>query len=365
MDDSTINFDLYRFTSDSNFNEEQNMKVQDCLLYTEAYDSVGDSEKALYYYKKYSDERETLTVNDSEVMIKKNEGLVERLKAKLSERKQDIKEMDIALDNMDQETIKVAQVNDSLSMEKAAIKGVLDEKLSVIKAKDVQLQLEKERQKNYKYFLLLFILLFFIVLIFYYSTYRSHQNMKKANEKIKKMNGFLEKMATTDPLTKLFNRRYMTEKILDEVTRFARNKKTFAIVICDIDKFKNINDSYGHDAGDYILVTISQLMVKSVRLQDTVARWGGEEFLFLLPETELKGGGIVAEVLRKKIEEQNFIYNKTKIPVTMTFGVSVFDREMEYKDVIKNADEALYEGKESGRNKVVFSKINEIKKNSK
>jgi diguanylate cyclase (GGDEF)-like protein len=99
----------------------------------------------------------------------------------------------------------------------------------------------------------------------------------------------------TDPLTKLSNRRDMLEKIEFERIRFERSKRPFVFILCDIDKFKNFNDEYGHKTGDFVLVSIAKLMLETMRKQDQVCRWGGEEFLLLLPETEFEGGGILAE----------------------------------------------------------------------
>jgi diguanylate cyclase (GGDEF)-like protein/PAS domain S-box-containing protein len=168
----------------------------------------------------------------------------------------------------------------------------------------------------------------------------------------------LEISVRTDPLTDLPNRRGLAEKLEYERVRFDRSKNPFTIIMGDIDQFKEINDTFGHDAGDHILANIARMLKDNSRKQDIVSRWGGEEFIILLPETDLGNGAILAEKLRDKIEKETFIYHDTKIPVTLSFGLSVYNKKgMKTDDVIKQADQCLYEAKNSGRNKVVFKQF--------
>jgi diguanylate cyclase (GGDEF)-like protein/PAS domain S-box-containing protein len=168
----------------------------------------------------------------------------------------------------------------------------------------------------------------------------------------------LEISVRTDPLTDLPNRRGLAEKLDYEKVRFDRSKNPFTIIMGDIDHFKEINDSFGHDAGDKILSDIARMLSDNSRQQDIVSRWGGEEFIILLPETDLENGAILAEKLRDKIEKEVFVYQDTKIPVTLSFGLSVYNKKgLKTDDVIKQADQCLYEAKNSGRNKVVFKKL--------
>ena len=167
----------------------------------------------------------------------------------------------------------------------------------------------------------------------------------------------LEVSVRTDPLTDLPNRRGLAEKLEYEKIRFDRSKNPFTIIMGDIDQFKEINDTFGHDAGDQILTDIARMLSDNSRKQDIVSRWGGEEFIILLPETDLGNGAILAEKLRDKIEKEVFTYQDKKIPVTLSFGLSVYNKkDMKTDDVIKQADQRLYEAKNSGRNKVVFKK---------
>ena len=179
------------------------------------------------------------------------------------------------------------------------------------------------------------------------------ERVSSRTKDLEKAHRELELSANTDPLTRLLNRRGMADKLDNEKFRFERNKKPFSIVLCDIDHFKRINDNYGHDAGDYILREVANLLNAVSRKPDTFCRWGGEEFLALLPETDLKGGAILAEKLRTTIEEQQFVFNNNSIPVTLSFGLSEFDETMTIDTCIKMADRCLYLAKEAGRNQLI------------
>jgi len=163
----------------------------------------------------------------------------------------------------------------------------------------------------------------------------------------------LESVAKTDPLTNLLNRRGMEEKLTIEKARFERSNKTFSIILSDIDFFKKINDNHGHDAGDYILIETAKILEYSSRKQDEVCRWGGEEFLIVLPDTSMKGAVILAEKIRSAIEQNPFQFDGHTIPLTMSFGVQVFLKDLTINDCIKKADGFLYVAKEKGRNQVI------------
>jgi diguanylate cyclase (GGDEF)-like protein len=192
---------------------------------------------------------------------------------------------------------------------------------------------------------------------------RTHVELKKMREELEEKNKSLsdayeklEIIATTDPLTKLFNRRIITKKLEEEQIRFERNNNPFSIIITDIDFFKKVNDTYGHNCGDFILKSIADILKNTSRRQDSVSRWGGEEFLLLLPETNAKGAAALAEKLRSKIENITFDNGESQVKVTLTFGVNVYDKVQNIDTLISKADSALYEGKEKGRNCVVVYK---------
>ena len=146
------------------------------------------------------------------------------------------------------------------------------------------------------------------------------------------------------------------EKIQHESHRANRMHRNFCFIFIDIDKFKSINDTYGHHCGDVVLQTVANTIRQLLRKYDFVARWGGEEFLAVLPETEISGAIVVAERFRKSIESLQIDYKGVQIPVTITLGISQYDSELGVDKSIQLADQALYDGKMNGRNQVVINK---------
>lgn len=179
---------------------------------------------------------------------------------------------------------------------------------------------------------------------------RMRKEIEIKNRFLEEANAQLKEYATLDPLTKLYNRREVMERIQYEANRFERTEKAFSVIIADIDFFKQVNDTYGHQFGDFVLQKLSDLFLQTLRKQDSAARWGGEEFLMLLPDTEADGAFVLAETLRKKIMKMLFEKDENHVNITMTFGVSTFTDKESIEEVINKADQALYEGKASGRN---------------
>lgn len=163
----------------------------------------------------------------------------------------------------------------------------------------------------------------------------------------------MAELAMTDTLTRLPNRRYMLEILDMQQARFDRNRTPFSLVMTDVDHFKFINDDGGHECGDQVLRDISQVFKNTLRAQDVVARWGGEEFLILLPETGAEGVEVAAEKLRQAVEDHEFKFNGTRYYVTVTLGTSVHGEGCSMDESIRRADQALYAGKSAGRNRVV------------
>jgi diguanylate cyclase (GGDEF)-like protein len=162
----------------------------------------------------------------------------------------------------------------------------------------------------------------------------------------------LEVIASTDSLTGLPNRREMERWLESQERRSGKDNEQYGLVIADIDYFKQINDNYGHHCGDEVIARVAQTMKNSLRENDLVSRWGGEEFLLLLPQTDLQGAMDVSEKLRKLIEVSEIKTEGGDIFVTMSFGVAVGDQGLVIDDCLKLADSALYQAKEQGRNQV-------------
>lgn len=164
----------------------------------------------------------------------------------------------------------------------------------------------------------------------------------------------LEDLARIDPLTKFLNRRSMEER-LDLAQRNAIvNNVNYSLIMTDIDNFKKFNDTYGHDCGDYVLQNIAKIITNQIRSKDSACRWGGEEFLILIPE-DINATVDIAERIRKSIADYDFYYEGQSLHVTMTLGISSYYENCKVKMLIEIADKRLYKGKNNGKNQVVYS----------
>lgn len=159
--------------------------------------------------------------------------------------------------------------------------------------------------------------------------------------------------ATTDPLTRLRNRRHMTELLKRAIDNYKNEQRLVSVLLLDLDHFKSINDTYGHEVGDNVLKTAADILRDAVRDHDKVSRWGGEEFLVFLPHTNLYHAAQIAERIRKAIAKYPWhtVLNE-KIRLTTSIGVSELKPDDSVNTLIKRADDALYRGKEAGRNSV-------------
>ncbi len=179
----------------------------------------------------------------------------------------------------------------------------------------------------------------------------------KVQLKIKSLQDSLRELSITDGLTKTYNRRYLIELMKKEFYRAKRNKSNLSFILLDIDHFKRINDTYGHQQGDSILVDMVSILEKGIRRHEHVARYGGEEFALLLPETDLDGAITVANNIRKKVEGFKFAGQEKPLNINISLGVATFPgNNIESVDhLIKEADDALYKAKRKGRNRVESS----------
>jgi diguanylate cyclase (GGDEF)-like protein len=165
----------------------------------------------------------------------------------------------------------------------------------------------------------------------------------------------MTEIAQTDALTGLLNRRRMEERLEEEVARFRARGTSFSVILADIDHFKQINDHHGHDTGDRVLSGVAAVFNHGIRAGDAVARWGGEEFLLLLPGSDLRAAEEVANRLRATAEQRLAQVGGLGRALTLTFGVASFTPGSSVDACLKAADEALYRGKAAGRNRVVVA----------
>ena len=169
-------------------------------------------------------------------------------------------------------------------------------------------------------------------------------------DELEKINS-LEKKASTDALTNLFNRGKFSDVLFKEIELAKSTYSPLSLIFLDIDHFKVVNDTYGHDAGDIVLVELAKILENTVREGDFVARWGGEEFVITLQVTKAKNAQILAEKIRKNVQEYNFTEGGKQ---TISLGVTEYKQGESEDNFIKRVDEALYEAKQTGRNKTVI-----------
>jgi diguanylate cyclase len=154
-----------------------------------------------------------------------------------------------------------------------------------------------------------------------------------------------------DPLTGLPNRLAYEERIALEINRSSRSDAPFCLAMWDIDHFKHINDTYGHDAGDRVLKLLAKIIVDRVRKVDMFARIGGEEFVLLMPDTPIDHALDLNNHLRIKLEESGFHYQGSPCQITSSVGIAAFEANDTPEQLLKNADNALYQSKREGRNR--------------
>lgn len=235
-------------------------------------------------------------------------------------------------------------------------KGVYLDDLDDIIQKEKELLQMKVKNKIVVFALLLLVAVICVVIIAHFFTkginaifveYKEIQ--EKQHVELERINRYLHKRATTDNLTSLYNRQYFNDRLREEINRIERYKTPVSLILFDIDHFKQINDNFGHLAGDGVLKELSALIRSQIRQSDLVARWGGEEFVILLVQTDEEGSRVVAEKLRRMVADYTFPIDKS---VTCSFGATTYIPREGSGDFINRADQALYMAKEGGRNRV-------------
>lgn len=202
------------------------------------------------------------------------------------------------------------------------------------------------------------IISFFVLLLF--STMFAAEILHMQN-KLERENVFLGEAASIDPLTHMLNRRSMNVRMKRAIESADLNGSVFCIMLIDLDDFKHVNDTYGHDCGDEILVSISQIISKDVRREDAVCRWGGEEILIMLQD-DLQTAKVVAERICKDVEHSVVLHNEHEIKVTLTAGLAQYKANQGLRALIEEADHNMYYGKQNGKNRVVTSEDRVVNK---
>ena len=180
--------------------------------------------------------------------------------------------------------------------------------------------------------------------------------LKEMDKKIKRLEKELEeakKDSREDFLTKLYNKRALEEFFEKKEAEYKRHNTNYSMVMFDLDHFKNINDTYGHDTGDIVLRSFAKILQSQIRKEDILGRFGGEEFVALLGQTDINGAKAFAEKVRKNVEQKRFMHKKERMPITVSCGVSERKQCNSMEELFALADENLYKAKNGGRNRVV------------
>lgn len=178
------------------------------------------------------------------------------------------------------------------------------------------------------------------------------RDLNRKNIALEQANKTITQLMHTDPLTGLVNRRELDEALGREISKSIRHNLPLSAIMVDLDYFKKVNDTYGHEAGDEVLVKVAETILNTVRKEDIAARFGGEEFIVILPNTPLDSSINLANRIRVAIEKLNFTSVATSI--TASFGVTEYKAKETHHHFIDRADKALYEAKETGRNRVAY-----------
>lgn len=186
-----------------------------------------------------------------------------------------------------------------------------------------------------------FLILFTLVFVF---------EIRLSSNRLQQQNIILEKLASTDPLTGLYNRRSMDIFL----AQAAESDASFALIMCDIDDFKKVNDTYGHDFGDVVLKDVAKITSEQVREKGYVCRWGGEEILILLNNASEESSYRIAENIRRNVANKVFDLNEKWIRCSLTLGIAIHQKREAVEETITRADYNLYRGKRSGKNAVIL-----------
>lgn len=182
--------------------------------------------------------------------------------------------------------------------------------------------------------------------------HKEYQRRLRAESEAEEMS----RVAITDPLTRIMNRRGITVGLLDAMAHAERYRTPLTVAMVDIDHFKEINDTYGHEAGDRVLKNVAEILSDALRMPDKVGRYGGEEFLIVLPHTTLAQGSKIVERIRASVSKKIFDQGAKKAHVTISVGVTQFKPGEDLEQLMSQADKAMYDAKKGGRNLVVARK---------
>ncbi len=228
-----------------------------------------------------------------------------------------------------------------------------EKELELLKKEKKLHELEIAKSRNERNSIILIFLLIFTLVIVFLSRYRMHSKLHK---KLDGLNKKLLDLTETDPVTELYNRRFLVEKIEYLKCQFERSKISFSVLMGDIDNFKEVNDTHGHNLGDNALVQLAETIKETVRKQDFVGRWGGDEFMLLLPETDDEGAQTIAYKIENTISQTIFGDHHHNFAMGISFGFAEYNEAQTADEIIKKADVSLYVRKEERKAESIRTK---------
>jgi diguanylate cyclase (GGDEF)-like protein len=348
---SIENLDMSSLMYDSFVSEGTAFYKVSSLLVSSFVPSIASSvdDKIVELSKRIRKNPELLTSESMEVEIR------EAIRLRIALDKESLKEMIESLDG----------VLDTLSIR--LIEMIEKSDKSTIEIEDIKKELEHhslESENSKANFKIAHKKLYTLALALESSTRNLSSDLNKHNEEVKSLSKKIEVLESQleeakaeskeDFLTKLYNKRALDEFLSVKEGEFQRYEHNYSVVMLDIDHFKSVNDTYGHAAGDLVLSAFAKIIKKEARAVDIIGRFGGEEFMVLLSETDTKGGYIFAEKVRKHVQKARFMYKGERIEVTVSAGISERKRHSSQKSTTKHADENLYKAKNGGRNQVAY-----------
>lgn len=271
--------------------------------------------------------------------------------SKLMDNQQRVQESLSALEKqqlmMTQREARIADMTARISKNQA----VLDVQKKQIESQKILINDKERKIQEQRQLLIMVSGLVFAFLVMAYFLIRVNILRERHKRKLVELNAQLYELATTDSLTHIFNRRHFIESTETHLHHHLRSKSPAVMLMLDIDHFKNVNDTYGHPAGDKAIVTIANVLKSNLRPYDVVGRLGGEEFAMMLLDCEVSTAAEIAERLRQKIETTSIDFEEKTLSVTISIGLScIHENDKDIDDVLVRADKALYEAKASGRN---------------
>jgi len=347
---SIDNLRIFNESKSSNSSDGTNLKKVASFLVSSLVPSIAAkaNTEIMSLSKKIKKDPDILDSSDIEKEIKK------AISLRIALDKESVKEMiaslDGVLDKLSNRLIEMIESSDSSNKEIKSIKKELESYTT-----DSETNFKKAHKK-----------LFAVAVSLEEHTKSLSKDLRVHNDevsildkKVKNLERELQKAkdaSKEDFLTKLYNKRALDEHMEIKEAEYKRYGHNYSVVMFDLDHFKNVNDTYGHAAGDAVLSAFARILKKEMRNIDVVGRFGGEEFMALLEETDAKGGAIFAEKVRKHVQKARFMYKGERISVTVSCGVSERKSNASLKSTINEADEYMYFAKENGRNQVAYKK---------